>query len=194
MQDLFQRRNLSAIELCIGSAFIVVALFAWSQQSSVVDPDALGTDNWRWQLWQIGTLVIAAAGAMWFWTNGQSHPRVRTLAMILLTLVIFLNTYTEEIFGDHLGTVWEVVDSLFISLCVVAGLALWRCGCASGRVAALISAIAGILVFINYIFVNNATLWSALDPIMMLLTLIWAAAGLRPGIGLPGESPGGEGA
>ena len=53
MQYLFQRRNLSAIELLIGAAFIVVALFAWTQQSIVVDPDRLGTENWRYQLWQI---------------------------------------------------------------------------------------------------------------------------------------------
>ena len=88
MHVLTQRRNLSATELLIGAAFIVVALFAWNQQSTVVDPDGAGVENWRWQLWQIGTLVIAAAGAAWFWSNGQSQPRIRTLAMVLLTVVI----------------------------------------------------------------------------------------------------------
>ena len=188
MQYLFHRRNLSAIELLIGAAFIVVALFAWNQQSIVVDPDRVGSENWRWQLWQIGTLVIAALGACWFWTNGQSQPRVRTLAMVVLALVIFLNTYTEEIFGDHLGTVWEVIDGLVIALSAVAGYSLWRCGCASGRVVTVISAVTGILVFINYLFVNNETLWSALDPVMMLLTLIWAAAALSPTVGAPAGS------
>lgn len=185
MQYLTQRRNLSAIELLIGAAFIVVALFAWNQQSIVVDPESVITENWRWQLWQIGSLVIAFAGAAWFWTNGQSQPRVRTLAMVLLALVIFLNTYTEEIFGDHLGTVWEVVDGLVIALSAVVGYSLWRCGCASGRVVTVISAVTGILVFINYLFVNNDTLWSALDPVMMLLVLVWAAAALSPTVGSP---------
>ncbi len=185
MQYLFQRRNLSDIELLIGAAFIVVALFAWNQQSIVVDPDGLVTENWRYQLWQIGTLVIAAAGACWFWINGQSQPRIRCLAMVLLTFVTFLNTYTEEIFGDHLGTVWEVIDSLFITLAIVVALSLWRCGCASGRVVAVISVVAGGLVFANYLFVNNQTLWSALDPVMMLLALVWAAAALSPTLGAP---------
>ena len=185
MQYLFQRRNLSAIELLIGAAFIVVALFAWNQQSIVVDPDRLGTENWRYQLWQIGTLAMAAAGACWFWTNGESQPRARCLAMVVLALVIFLNTYTEDIFGDHVGTVWEVADSLVIALSAVAGLSLWKCGCASGRVLAVISAVTGVLVFINYLFVNNETLWTALDPVMTLITLIWAAAALSPTVGAP---------
>lgn len=185
MQDLLKRRNLSAIELLIGATFIVVALFAWNQQSLVVDPEGVGAENWRWQLWQIGTLVMAAAGAAWFWTNGQGQPRIRTLAMALLTLVIFLNTYTDDIFGDHVGTVWEVIDSLFITLAIVVALSRWRCGCASGRVVAVISVVAGVLVFINYLFINNETLWSALDPIMMLLALLWAVGGLSPDIGGP---------
>ena len=194
MQDLFQRRNLSAIELCIGAAVIVVALFAWNQQSSVVDPDDLGAENWRWQLWQIGTLVMAAAGSWWFWNNAQSHPRVRCLAMLLLALVIFVNTYTDALFGDHVGTVWAVVDGLIVVMAAVVGLSLWRCGCAAGRVLAVASVAVGMCVFINYLFLQHGVLWTALDPIMMLLALIWAAAGLRPDIGLPGEAPDGAGA
>ena len=189
MQNLYRRRNLSAIELCIGAAVIAVALFAWNQQSSVVDPDTLANENWRWQLWQIGTLVMAAAGAWWFWTNAQNHPRVRCLAMLLLALVIFINTYTDALFGDHVATVWAVADSLFIVLTAVVGLSLWRCGCASGRVLAVLSAAAGVCVFINYLFLSHLVLWSALDPIMMLLILVWAAAGLRPDIDLPGATP-----
>ncbi len=185
MQILTQRRNLSAIELLLGAAFIVVALFAWNQQSVVVDPDQLGPENWRYQLWQIGTLVIAAAGAAWFWSNGQSQPRIRTLAMVLLTLVIFLNTYTDDIFGDHLGAVWAVLDGLFVTLSAVIALSVLRCGCNSGRVIAVTSVITGVLVFINYLFIDNATLWSALDPLMMLLALLWAVVGLSPDIGGP---------
>ena len=185
MQLLTQRRNLSAIELSLGAAFIVVALFGWNQQSTVVDPDQLGPENWRYQLWQIGTLVIAAVGAAWFWSNGQSQPRIRTLAMVLLTLVIFLNTYTDEIFGDHLGAVWEVVDGLFVALAAVIALSASRSGCNSGRFMAVISVITGVLVFANYLFIDNETLWSALDPLMMLVALLWAVVGLSPGIGGP---------
>ncbi len=185
MQVLTQRRNLSAIELLLGAAFIVVALFTWNYHTSVVDPDALSTENWRYQLWQIGTLVIAFAGATWFWSNGQSQPRIRALAMALLVPIIFLNAYTEEIFGDHVGTVWEVVDGLVVALSVVIGLSVLRSGCNSGRFMAAISAITGVLVFINYLFLNNETLWSALDPIMMLLALLWAVIGLSPDIGGP---------
>lgn len=185
MYFLTQRRNLSAIELLLGAAFIVVALFAWNQQSTVVDPDQLGPENWRYQLWQIGTLVIAAAGAAWFWSNGQSQPRIRTLAMVLLTFVIFLNTYTDALFGDHLGAVWAVVDGLFVALSVVIALSLLRSGGNSGRLLAVISVIIGVLVFLNYLFIDNTTLWSALDPLMMLLALLWALVGLSPDIGGP---------
>ena len=185
MQVLTQRRSLNTIELLIGAAFIVVALFAWNQQSTVVDPDGVTVENWRWQLWQIGTLVIAAAGAIWFWSNGQSQPRIRTLAMVLLTLVIFLNTYTDEIFGDHLGAVWAVLDGLFVTLSAVVGLSVLRSGCHRGVFLAAVSAITGVLVFINYLFINNETLWSALDPLMMLVALLWAVVGLSPDIGGP---------
>ena len=185
MHVLTQRRNLSAIELLIGAAFIVVALFGWNQQSSVVDPDQLLVENWRYQLWQVGSIVMAAVGVTWFWTNGQSQPRIRALAMVLLTLVIFLNTYTDEIFGEHVASVWEVVDSLMVTLAVVVALSLWRSGCASGRVGAALSVVIGALVFVNYIFLYNETLWVALDPLQMLLTLIWATAGLSPMIGGP---------
>ena len=40
-------------------------------------------------------------------------------------------------------------------------------------------------MFINYLFIDNATLWSALDPLMMLLALLWAVVGLSPDIGGP---------
>lgn len=185
MQVLTQRRNLSAIELLLGAAFIVVALFTWNHHTTVVDPDALTTENWRYQLWQIGTLVIAFAGAAWFWTNGQSQPRIRALAMALLVPVIFLNAYTEEIFGDHVGTVWEVIDGLVVALSAVIGVSLLRSGCNSGRLLAAISTVTGVLVFINYLFINNETLWSALDPVMMLVALLWAVVGLSPDIGGP---------
>jgi hypothetical protein len=185
MQVLTQRRNLSAIELLLGAAFIVVALFTWNHNKTFVDPDALSTENWRYQLWQIGTLVIACVGAAWFWSNGQSQPRVRALAMVLLVPVIFLNAYSEQIFGDHVGTVWEVVDGLVIALSAVIGLSALRCGCNSGRLIAAVSAVTGVLVFINYLFINNETLWSALDPVMMLLALLWAVIGLSPDVGGP---------
>ena len=123
MQYLFQRRNLSAIELLIGAAFIVVALFAWNQQSIVVDPDRVGSENWRWQLWQIGTLVIAAAGACWFWTNGQSQPRIRCLAMVVLRprhLSQHLHRgHLRRPPGHRLGS---GIDGLVIALSAVAGL------------------------------------------------------------------------
>ena len=185
MQVLTQRRNLSAIELLLGVAFIVVALFAWNHHTTVVDPDTLTTENWRYQLWQIGTLVIASAGAAWFWTNGQSQPRIRSLVMVLLVIAIFLNAYTEQFFGEHVGTVWEMVDGLVVALSVVIGVSVLRSGGNSGRFMAAISAATGVPVFINYLFINNETLWSALDPIMMLVALLWAVVGLRPEIAGP---------
>ena len=117
---------------------------------------------------------------------GKSQPRIRSLAIVVLALVTFVNTYTEDLFGDHVGTVWEVVDGLVIALSAVVGLSLWKCGCASGRVVAVISVATGVLVFTNYLFVNNETLWTALDPVMILVALTWAAAALSPTVGAPG--------
>ena len=78
-----------------------------------------------------------------------------------------------------------MVDGLFVTLAAVVGLSLLRSGCNRGRFLAAASAITGILVFINYLFINNETLWSALDPLMMLVALLWAVVGLSPDIGGP---------
>ena len=186
MQVLTRRRNLSAIELLIGAAFIVVALFAWNQQSTVVDPDQLGPENWRYQLWQIGTLVIAAAGADLVLVqrpgpaphpnlgNGPARPR----------------HFPQYLYRRHLWRPrWFGLGSgrrpLRHPRC--RRRALGRLGRAATGAESWpsISAITGVLVFANYLFIDSETLWSALDPIMMLVALLWAVAGLSPDIGGP---------
>ena len=99
---------------------------------------------------------------------------MRSLALGVLALVVLANAYTD-LFGDHWGNVWRTVNPLFIGSSTVAGVALWRCGCTSGRVAAVTSLALGALVFANGYFINNGIIWQILDLVRMLASLAWAA-------------------
>ena len=106
MQNLCRCRDLTALEAVIAAAFLVIALFGWSVGSAAVDPESLNVANWRWQLWQIGALLIAVPGVWWLWLGTQRVAWVRVLALGLFTLLVFVNTYTESLFGDYVGEVW----------------------------------------------------------------------------------------
>ena len=160
-----------------GVAFLVVALFAWAHASELT-VDREGVDsvaNPLWQLWQMGLLLLASAGVwrLWFVTRGV--PWVRGLALAAFALAVFINTYHGSWFGDDRGNTWEVVNALFIPLCGVAVVALWRCGCAAGRIGAVIAAALGIADFVNAYFINSTVVWQIMDPLMILAALAAAA-------------------
>ena len=184
MQVLTRRRNLSAIELLIGGAFIVVALFAWNQQSTVVDPDQLGPENWRYQLWQIGTLVIAFAGAPGFGPTVRASPHPN-LGNGPARPLIFLNTYTDEIFGDHLGAVWAVLDGLSSpSLPSSGSRSLGRAATEAESWPPFRRSPASSCSSTTFSSTTRPS-GAPLDPVMMLVALLWAVVGLSPDIGGP---------
>ena len=174
MLRLFAPRDLGAIPSVAAVAFVALAIFAWTERTDVVDPQGLSYTAWPWRIWQIGPLVIAFAGVWWVWLSTRRTAWVRSLALGILALVVFINAYTTG-FGDHWGAVWRTVNPLFIASCSVTAVALWRCGCAAGKAGAAISAgLAGVL-FANAYFINNAVVWQIMDPVRMLTEIAWAA-------------------
>ena len=165
------------------AAFVALAIFAWTERTGVVDPEGLSVAYWPWKLWEIAPLLMGFGGVWWVWLSTRRVPWVRSLALGVVALAVLANGYSG-LFGDYWGDVWRTVNPLFIASSSVAAVptALWRCGCAAGRVGAVVSAALGALVFANGYFVNNGVLWQILDPVRMLTTLAWAGAASRANI------------
>ena len=191
MFKLIAPRDLGPIPAATAAAFVALAIFAWTERTVLVDPERLSVPYWPWKLWQIGPLLIGVGGVWWVWLSTRRVAWVRSLALGILALVVLANAY-GDLFGDHWGDVWRTVNPLFIGSSSVAAVALWRCGCAAGRVGAVVSAALGVLVFANAYFVNNGVLWQILDPVRMLTALAWAAGASQANVATPesGESPG----
>ena len=175
MSRLFAPRDLGAIAAIAAVAFVIFAIFAWTERTDLVDPQGLSTAGWSWRLWQIGPLVIAFTGVWWVWLGTRRVPWVRSLALGILALVVFINAYTG-LFGDYWGDVWRTVNPLFIASCSVSAVALWRCGCAAGKVSAAIPVALGAVLFANAYFINNGVVWQIMDPVRTLTEIVWAAA------------------
>lgn len=193
MLKLFAPRDLAPIPALAMTAFVALAIFGWTERTDLVDPNNLSVPHWPWKLWQIAPLLMGLGGAWWIWASTRRVPWVRSLALGILALVVLANGYSD-LFGDHWGNVWRTVNPLFIGSSTVAAVALWRCGCIEARIGALVSLGLGALVFANAYFVNNGTLWQALDPIRMLTELAWAAGASQVNVATSdGSSSPGEG-
>ena len=190
MLKLFVPRDLAPIPAVAATAFVVLAVFAWTERTVLVDPDYMSVPYWPWKLWQIGPLLMGAGGAWWVWSSTRRVPWVRSLALGILALVVLFNAYSG-LFGDHWGDVWRTINPLFIGSSSVAAVTLWRSGHTAGQVAAVIAAGLGALVFANGYFVNNGVLWQALDPVRMLTFLAFAGAAGQANVATSesGESP-----
>lgn len=186
-------KDLSPIPAIAATAFLALAIFAWTERTVVVDPDSLAVPYWPWKLWQIVPLLLGVVGVWWVWLSTRHVPWVRSLALGILALVVLANGY-DVLFGDYWGDVWRTVNPLFIGSSSVAAVALWRCGCAAGRVGAVVSVALGVLVFANGYFVNNEVLWQILNPARMLAALAWAAGASQANVATPevGEPAGSE--
>ena len=191
MLRLFAPRDLAPIPALAMTTFVALAIFGWTERTDLVDPDNLSVPYWPWKLWQIAPLLMGLGGAWWIWASTRRVPWVRSLALGILAAVVLVNGYSD-LFGDHWGNVWRTVNPLFIGSSTVAAVALWRCGCIEARIGALVSLGLGALVFANAYFVNNGTLWQALDPIRMLTELAWAAGASQVNVATSdgGSSPG----
>ena len=84
--------------------------------------------------------------------------------------------------------VWLTVNPLFIAFCSVAAVALWRCGCAVGRIGAAKAVVLGVAVAVNAYFTNNSIVWQILDPLMILAALAWAAGALKAEVAEPKDA------
>ena len=174
MLKSFGPRDLDPIAAVAAAAFIALAIFALDGENRNRRPRrprrrGLGLEavaNWPAGDGLRRRLV--------FWLSTRRVAWVRSLALGLVALTVFINGYTG-LFGDYSGDVWRTVNPLFIASCSVAAVALWRCGCPAGKVGAFVSVILGAVVFANAYFVNNGILWQILDPVRMLTELSWAA-------------------
>ena len=182
MLRVFGPRELGPIPAVAITAFLVLAIFAWTERTVVVDPDGMSVPHWPWKFWQLGPLVMGLVGVWWVWASTRRVAWVRSLALGLLALAVLLNGY-GGLFGEYWGEVWRTVNPLFIGSASVASVALWRCGCTSGRVAAVASAGLGGLLFANAYFVNEGVWWDALNPVRMLVFLAWAAGASQVNVG-----------
>ena len=184
MFKLFAPRDLTPIPAVAAAFFVALAIFAWTENTGIADPNDLSVSYWPWKLWQIAPLLMGAGGTWWIWLSTRRVAWVRSLALGLMALTVFLNGYTG-VFGDYWGEVWRTVNPLFIGSASVSAVVLWRCGCAAGRVGAVISVALGALVFANAYFVNNGILWEILDPVRMLTELAWAAGATQANVVAP---------
>ncbi len=174
MLKLIAPRDLGPIPAAAATAFVALAIFAWTERTVLVDPEHMSVPYWPWKLWQIGPLVMGFVGVWWVWLSTRHVPWVRSLALGILALVVLANGYSD-LFGDHWGNVWRTVNPVFIGSSSVAAVALWGCGSAAGRVGAVVSAALGALVFANGYFVDDGVVWQILNPVRMLMALAWAA-------------------
>ena len=191
MNSLFRPRNLGAAEALCGAAILFVALFAWGASTDMFSREGLAsTDNWAWRLWQVGALLMAIPGVWWLWRATQRVVWTRGAALALLAVVIFLNVYGDGFFEGHVGNVWKASNPLFLGCAIVAVTVLWGRGSLLDRLGAAFLGALGIVLFINAYFVNNGVIWDAIDPMRILVLLVWSAAALSPGLGAPEETAG----
>lgn len=166
------KRDLGAIPAAALIAFVVLAVFTWTERTLLVDPDGFSVPYWPWRLWQFGALVLGVGGIWWIWLGTERVCWLRSLALALLAAAVFANAYTG-LFGDHAGNVWRTVNPLYIGCANVAALSLLRHGGTAARCAALLSAALGLLVFANAYFVNEGVIWQIMNPAMMLTAVAW---------------------
>lgn len=174
MMKVIAPRDLGAIPALAVTAFVIFAIFGWTERTEIADPDGLSVHYWPWKFWQIPPLMVGFGGVWWIWLSTRRVPWVRSLALAILAAAVFANGYSD-LFGDNSGDVWRTINPLFLGSASVAGVALWRHGSTEARVGAVLSAAMGVALFTNAYFVNNADFWPILNPARVLTELAWVA-------------------
>ena len=188
MFSMFRPRDLSAAQALLSAAILGIALFAWGDQTDMFSrPGLASTDNWTWRLWQLGALLMGIPGVWWIWRGTRRVPWIRSLILTVLAVIVFLNTYSEVLSDAHFGNVWKAINPIFLGCSTVAVAALWSRGGFWDGIGAAVFAALGTVLFINAYFVNHDILWEALNPLRVLVFLLWAIAAL-PAIPQSGES------
>ncbi len=191
LEHIIRRRDLGVIDALLGAGILAVSVFMWAERSVVVDPGGEATDNWKWQLWQIGAVVLALGGVWLLWRNTSKVPWVRTLCLSSLATAVMLNQYTD-VFNDS-GNLWLTIDPLYIACATVASSTGWRRVIAQRQglepaspftpAAAIIASGMAVTMLVNVYFTNDSGAWYILDPLMILTLLIWASAARRTNVG-----------
>ncbi len=192
IEQIFRRRDLGVIDSFIGAGLLVVAVFAWTVQSERFDPNTELSDNWKWQLWQIGPLVFSIVGVWLLWRNTSKVPWIRTLCLSSLAVAFLLNKYTDTF--NHSNNLWNTIDPLFVGCATVAMCVGWRRVMAQRQgmepanpftlLAAVVATGLGVAVFIAaFFFYTCETVWDVLDPLVILALLTWAIGARRTNVG-----------
>ncbi len=180
MTNFIRPRDLGAAEALLAATVLTVALFAWGDQTGMFSrPDLASTDNWTWRLWQIGALLMGISGVWWIWRGTHRVTWTRSLTLTVLAAIVFLNAYGDALFGDHVGNIWKAVNPIFLGCTTVAVATLWSRGGFWDGIGAAVFAALGTVLFINAYFVNEDILWEALNPLQVLVFLLWAIAALQ---------------
>ena len=191
MRNPIRPRDLGAAEALLSAAILFVALFAWGASTDVFSREGLAsTDNWAWRLWQVGALLMGIPGVWWLWRGTQRVVWTRGVALAVLAFAVFLNAYGNGFFDGHVGNVWKTTNPIFLGCTFIAVPLLWRQGSLLARLGALFIGAQGIVLFINAYFVNNGTIWDALDPMRILTLLAWAVVALAEDARRRGETGG----
>ena len=184
MSSPFRPRDLSPSETLFYVAILFVALFAWGSATDMLSrQDLPNTSNWAWRLWQVGALLMAIPGVWWIWGGTQRVVWPRGVALAVLALAVILNAYGNGFFGGHIGDVWKATNPIFLGCSLIAVPVLWARRDLNARVLAVFVGAQGVVLFINAYFVNNGTVWDALDPLRILTLLVWSGAALTDGLG-----------
>lgn len=182
MSNPLRPRDLGAAEALLYAAILFVALFAWGASTGMLSREGLpNTSNWAWRLWQVGALLMAIPGTWWLWRGTRRVVWTRGLILGVVALVVFLNSYGDGLFEGNFGNIWKTVNPVFLGCTIIAVSVLWKRGGQLDRLGAALLTALGVVLFINAYFVNNGTLWDALNPVRALVFLMWSAAALKPG-------------
>ncbi|MYG93782.1 MAG: hypothetical protein F4138_02135 [Acidimicrobiia bacterium] len=191
LQEIFKRRDLGVIDSLIAAGMIATGVFMWVEGGTTFDPYIELQDNWKWQLWQIGTIVLATAGVWFLWRNTTKVPWVRTVCLVSLAMAVLLNAYTD-LFNQS-NNLWWTLDPLFVACASVAVLNSRSRVMAQHQgiepanpltsAAGIIALGIGITMVVNGYIVGNAGAWDILNPLMILTLLTWASAARRSNVG-----------
>ncbi|MCY4163148.1 MAG: hypothetical protein OXE93_02865 [bacterium] len=190
-QQIVRRRDLGIIDSLIAAGVLATGVFMWVEGGTAFDPDVELQDNWEWQLWQIGSVVLAVVGVWWLWRNTSKVPWVRTVSLVALVTAILLNAYTD-LFNSSIN-LWFTLDPLYVACASVVAANGW------GRImaqrqgmeavnplttAATVVAVGiGVVVVVNGYLVGDEGAWDIINPLMILSGLTWASAARRSNVG-----------
>ena len=74
MFKLVAPRDLSPIPAAAATAFVALAIFAWTERTVLVDPEGMSVPYWPWKLWQTVPLLMGFGGVWWVWLSTRRVP------------------------------------------------------------------------------------------------------------------------